>query len=360
LIFHLISSLGRGGKERQLAVITKHSDNNKYPPKIICLKEVGESYLKEYDIEHKKVKINSRGFFRRLVELNNLIKHDNPKIIYSWGNLESILILLLQPFHNFIFINGSIRHGIRSNKFWHFVRTFILHISKVVVANSKAGLMAEKLNRGYVLYNGIDENNYKILDKHEKIKKRKKLFNVPEESIFFVSLANMFPYKDYFSILACLLKLKQHTNLFYYMILGDGPLRPQIEQTIQKYDLSSNIKIIGHVQNVQDYLGISDYFIHSSKGEGCSNAILEAMFAGLPIIATNIGGTSELVYEKSCALFDYKDINKLTEILLNIKNIFTDFDPKSKDYKKHLEQFTIETMINNYYKILEEVTSKSK
>jgi glycosyltransferase involved in cell wall biosynthesis len=47
--------------------------------------------------------------------------------------------------------------------------------------------------------------------------------------------------------------------------------------------------------------------IHSSRGEGISNAILEGMYAGLPIIATNVGGVPETVFSESSLMFPYKD-----------------------------------------------------
>ncbi len=360
MIFHFISSLKRGGRERQLAVIVKHSDIEKFSSKIIYLNDKDDDYLEEYGITDKKIKISSQKFIQRLIELHKLIKETNPDIIFTWGNLESILVLFLKPFHKFIFINGSIRHGIRSNKFWHYVRTLILHLGGIVVANSKAGLKAEKLKKGYVLYNGIDHKKFNKLDKNEKLAKRNKLFNTSDDTVFFISIANLVPYKDYFTVLKALKVLKEEGYDFYYMILGDGPLRTQVQKIINKFRISSNIKIIGHVQNVNDYLEISDYLIHSSKGEGCSNAILEAMFSGLPVIATNVGGTSELVYKKSFRLFEFGDSEKLTEILLNLKNEFTTFDSEAEEYKNHLSKFTVDTMISNYQIIIEEVTALEK
>ena len=59
----------------------------------------------------------------------------------------------------------------------------------------------------------------------------------------------------------------------------------------------------GKIENVREYLFISDIMIHSSRGEGISNAILEGMYAGLPVIATNVGGIPETVFSGSSMLF---------------------------------------------------------
>lgn len=318
------------------------------------------NYVQEYGLEDKLLKIESRGFLSRLFEINKAIKKENPDLVYTWGNLESIFILLLKTFHKFIFINGSLRHGIRSKVLWHYIRTVILHLSQYIVANSYAGIKVEKLKKGNVLYNGVDEKFIGMISKDKKKGKRKKFLNIDESAIFFISVGNLVPYKDYFSVLDALKVIKNKRYSFFYLILGDGPQKKKIALKIEEYGMTNNVKILGNVQNVNEYLEIADILIHSSKGEGCSNAILEAMFAGLPIIATNVGGTPELVYEKSFRLFDYKDKETLTKILLNVEDEFVDFDPNSSDYQEHLSKFTVDRMMNNYENILNEIISNEQ
>ena len=167
-IIHLISSLKRGGRERQLSNIVVYSNNNQLSNKIVYFNDVENSYLDEYDLRRSAIKIQKRNFFSRLIELQNFLKDNQPDIVYTWGNFETIFIFLLKPFNNFILINGSIRHGIRSRKVSHYLRTFFLHLSRYIVANSYAGLKANKLKKGFVLYNGIDN---KFLSPLENINK---------------------------------------------------------------------------------------------------------------------------------------------------------------------------------------------
>jgi glycosyltransferase involved in cell wall biosynthesis len=138
---------------------------------------------------------------------------------------------------------------------------------------------------------------------------------------------------------------------FRYLIIGDGPLRKTIEDKIKQSGLSEKVKLLGRVKNVHEYLRMADYFIHSSRGEGISNAILEAMFTGLPVIATSTGGTPELVYKKSFLLFNYKDLETLKKVLSNVDNQFKEFDPESEEYKLHLSKFTTDTMLKNFENI---------
>ena len=358
-IFHIISSLTRGGRERQLSTIVFNTDQEKYPAKIIYFNDSVNHYFDEYKLHDFSIKITAKKLWGRLSEMNRLITAEKPDLIYTWGNLESIYILLLNPFHKFKFVNGSIRHGIRSKNLSHYFRTLILHLSNFIVANSNAGLKANNLIRGGVLYNGIDNRFIRRLSKEEKIKKRNTLLDIDPTSTLLISVANLVPYKDYETILRALKELREEKYRFSYLILGDGPLRESLEQRIREYDLTNNLSILGTVQNVPEYLQLSDIFIHSSKGEGCSNAILEAMAAGLPIIASNTGGTPEIVNGNNGFLFEYGNFTRLKAL---IKFLFQNPETIEKLGKSSLEQvekkFTIHNMMKNYYQILDDITGR--
>ena len=316
------------------------------------------TYLDEYGLKKHSIKIQTQSFWYRLKELNKIIMMEKPDVVYTWANLESVFILLLNPFHGFRFINGSVRHGIRSKKFSHYFRTLILHLSPHIVANSLAGLKANNLKRGMVLYNGIDSKFLGKLLEEKKILRRELLFPKITKKLLLVSVANLVPYKDYYSVLIALSEVIKEEVNFHYIILGDGPLRSPIEKTIKRYSMEENITLLGNVDNVNEYLQIADLLIHSSKGEGCSNAILEAMAAGLPIIASDTGGTSEIVTAENGVLFTYRNINQLKE---NIEFLL-----KNPQKRKLLgensrriirEKFTIQRMMNDYYYIVNEIAN---
>lgn len=356
-IAHLITSLSRGGRERQLSTIVANNHSDKFSDKIIYFNDSKNNYFDEYDIRKQAVKVNMKFFFPRIKELNKIFKEYKPDIVFTWGNLESIYTILLKPFHNYIFINGSVRHGIRSKNFFQYLRTILLHLSQYVVANSLSGLKANNLKRGYVLYNGISSKF--LIPVQNKTKRKKDLINICDDLPVLISVANLVPYKDYFSILNALRKIKDESLNFYYIICGDGALRQIINEKITEFGLDENVKIIGHVQNISDYLKISDIFIHSSKGEGCSNAILEAMATGLPIIASDTGGTSEIVSDTEGLLFEFKNSDELAEkIKYLLKNEIAAKQMRENGLKKVREKFSIEQMMQNYQNIINQIWKK--
>lgn len=80
-------------------------------------------------------------------------------------------------------------------------------------------------------------------------------------------------------------------------IVGDGPLRADLQAQIEKLDLSESVKLAGQSDHVACHLAAADIFILSSRSEGLPIALLEAMSAGLPCIATQVEGVDEVLVE---------------------------------------------------------------
>lgn len=81
----------------------------------------------------------------------------------------------------------------------------------------------------------------------------------------------------------------------HLVVLGEGEERPKLERLIQERGLEGSVHLIGFVENAQRYLSVFDLFLHTSRSEALGYAVLEAGCAGLPVIATNVGGIPEVV-----------------------------------------------------------------
>lgn len=78
-------------------------------------------------------------------------------------------------------------------------------------------------------------------------------------------------------------------------IVGDGPERPSLERRVTELDLRQHVVLLGHREDARDLLAGLDIYANSSVTEGVSLTILEAMAASLPVVATGVGGTPEVV-----------------------------------------------------------------
>jgi glycosyltransferase involved in cell wall biosynthesis len=79
------------------------------------------------------------------------------------------------------------------------------------------------------------------------------------------------------------------------LVAGDGPERHRIEALTKSFDGNHRVLLLGHVSNLKAYYAMADLMVLPSHSEGSPNVLLEAMAAGLPIVATRVGGVPEIV-----------------------------------------------------------------
>ena len=80
-----------------------------------------------------------------------------------------------------------------------------------------------------------------------------------------------------------------------FVIAGDGELREDLVKLSRELGISRNVDFIGKVENIPQLLSTIDIGVISSDSEGFSNSILEYMAAGVPVVATDVGGNSEII-----------------------------------------------------------------
>jgi glycosyltransferase involved in cell wall biosynthesis len=108
--------------------------------------------------------------------------------------------------------------------------------------------------------------------------------------------------KDHRTLLEAMRRLPEA----HLVIVGDGPERPRIEETVRALGLGESVTLVGQVPSAEPYYGIADICVLSSLSEGSPNALLEAMAAGVPVVATAVGGVPEMVSHGESALLIQK------------------------------------------------------
>lgn len=102
-------------------------------------------------------------------------------------------------------------------------------------------------------------------------------------------------------------------------IVGDGPDRAAMETLADHFGIADRIHFHGERNDVAEFLANADVFVCCSHREGLSNAIMEAMCAGLPVVASNVGGNAELVvHEETGLLFPPDDHDSLAAMLIEL------------------------------------------
>ncbi len=124
---------------------------------------------------------------------------------------------------------------------------------------------------------------------------QKKLDFDLEDKFVFGTIANFYKTKGVDLLIDAFAKVrKKHKNISC-VIIGDGDQRRFLEKKIDAHGLQDDVYLLGYMDNARQYLGNFDVFVLASRKEGLPYTILEAQAAGLPVIATNVGGVSSVV-----------------------------------------------------------------
>lgn len=134
-----------------------------------------------------------------------------------------------------------------------------------------------------------------------------------------------------------------------YLICGQGNQKEELEELIKAKDLESIVILLGYRLDIPEICAISDVFVHPSYREGLSVALMEAMVMGLPCIASNIRGNTDLIDDgKGGILFDANDVIACSNA---IRSMDVANRKKLGEYnRKKIEAFSAETIVNDLRK----------
>ena len=127
---------------------------------------------------------------------------------------------------------------------------------------------------------------------------------IPPNSILLLAVGRLSREKGHADLIAALRQLRaRHAHRdVRLVIVGDGPERTRIQNAARKSMPPGCVVFAGHQSELSGYYTIADLMVLPSHTEGSPNVLLEAMAAGLPIVATNVGGTPEIVSSEHSAL----------------------------------------------------------
>ena len=355
-ILFFIESLYSGGKERRLVELIKGL--RKYPDiecelvltrKEIHYKDIFSTGIKIHYIVRKYLKKDPGLFYL----FYKICKKYKPDFIHAWGNMVAIYaipakILLKIPLINNQIANAPlhVKGGLLSHK-------LIFPFSDLIIANSKAGLKAYNApeKKSTVIYNGFNFDRIKNIINPFELKKE---FNITTKYVIGM-VASFTKLKDYSTYIKAANKVLIKNKDVTFLCIGAGNDKPYQELVVPEN--KNFVKFLGCKENVESIINICDIGVLSTYTEGISNSIVEFMALGKPIIATNGGGTKELVVNNITGyLIPEKSFANLTDkIITLIENPTKILEMGRAGKKRIMEEFTIDKMIKQFLKIYNEI-----
>lgn len=207
------------------------------------------------------------------------------------------------------------------------------------------GVPEEKIK---VVHAGVDVEEMSSLVREERDGVRRVLSResgVEADADWIVNLAALAEHKDQSTLLkamALVVRRRPQSRLF---IIGEGELEEKLKRQCAELSLQEKVRFLGFRKNPLALLKAMDLFVLSSCGEGLGIVLLEAMFCGLPVVATRVGGIPEIVEEGSTGfLVPARDPEALSGEILRVLKDKELARSLAENGRKRVAQFSFETM----------------
>lgn len=298
-ILYVVTGLTTGGAEKIVVELANQIANLGHDVCILVLKE-GIEIHPNVNVEIKIIGIKS--FFDFLLSFKKsqyIINTICPDIIHSHmfhANIYARLMRFLCVYPRLI---CSLHNNHEVSKIRNYIYKFTNFLSDLNTNVSQEAVNAY-LNRRIFkkgelipIYNGIDLDGFSINYECREMYRDK--FNINQKKVF-LAVGRLTIQKDYLNLLeAFKILLNSHNDIILF-IIGEGEQRHNIEKYILDNHLENYIKLLGLRTDISNLMNMADFYVLSSFSEGLPTVLIEAICCEKPVISTDCGGASEILY----------------------------------------------------------------
>ena len=354
-ILYLITSFDIGGAQRAIARTVKRLDKAKYNIIVSSLKEGDGRIISELQTTNARIVNLGMQFkydIRVLYKLYSLLRKNRIDLIYAYlfhaiflsriiGKLAEIPIILSSE-RNITDAENYLR--LQLNRFTCRYSDKISTVSQAVYRDYKTvvGIPESKL---ITIYNGIEVDRFIYSPFKEKT----------NNSYVIGCVGRLHPKNGYKYLIEAAHILRDRNLL--YRFIGDGEERTNLEQQVKDRSLQNRVEFCGYRSDIPDQLAMLNIYVQPSLYEGMPNSVLEAMASGLPIIATNVGGNSEVIIDNQTGfLVPSQNPNAIADKIAYIiehPDVAMQIGQNARAYVK--KNFSVENMVRKTNELFETV-----
>ena len=297
------------GAEKSIYDLLRLIDQNTYEPRLVIFKHEKNGELTDkvraLGIRTESIGIQLKWQFFKLVKLWKVIREFRPDILESFLYFDNQVCRLMGRLAKVpVVISGLQNIETKQSTFRKFVDQLTARYVDAVVSNSDAGkdlyvsrnyLPPEKV---FIAKSGIDLEQLKELQSHHVRNDLHRLvfeIEIPKDHQVLFTVGFLTEQKGTIYLIRALKCLKDHGRKIICFIAGQGHLQEMFDREVRELGISDTVHFLGYVKSSYQYLPLFDMFVLPSLWEGLPNVIIEAMASRVLVVATNVGGVSELI-----------------------------------------------------------------
>ena len=327
-VLHILSSLKAGGAETNLLSLMQYFDQEKFEHAVAYGGEGGELEEEFSSLNINLIKLSDRQLsLRGLIKITGIIGKIvdyKPDIIHAHLDIPNVYGLLagyvtgakvILHFHGFGILYKELAGFSKLDKliWWMLSRSYRYCDCAFSICDfqlpylKRAGIAKQKIRK---IKNGITiEQKNGLPMALDELKH--------DNAYCFVNVARFHKQKNHEILIMAFSDVVKHYPNAYLVLAGDGPLYSKIEKRVNELGLQDKVSLLGMRRDIPNILASCNCFVQASGWELSPITLLEAMLAKMPVIATNVGGVSEIVTDQeSGLLIDTNNITSLTEAMI--------------------------------------------